>query len=108
MRRSRSWRSALYDLATTGQLFSPAYDHLYRLEAAGYPTLGYHADWAAEDPRYLLQNLGLALFGTPAVLPAALPDTLGLHAVAGLHAIRRRRAACSTRRARWPSRATPA
>ena len=73
---------ALYDLATTGQLVSPAYDHLYRLETAGYPTLGYHADWAAEDPRYLLQNVGLALFGTPAVLPAALPDTLGLHAVA--------------------------
>ncbi len=72
---------ALYDVATTGRLVSPAYDHLYRLEAAGYPTLGYHADWAAEDPRYLLQNVGLALFGLPDLLPNALPDTLGIHRV---------------------------
>jgi hypothetical protein len=73
---------ALYDLATTGQLISPAYDHLYRLESAGYPTLGYHLDWAAEDPRYLVQNLGLALFGAPDLLPTALPDPLGIHHVA--------------------------
>jgi hypothetical protein len=73
---------AIYDLVTTGQLISPAYDHLYRLETAGYPTLGYHVDWAAEDPRYLIQNLGLALFGAPDLLPAALPDALGIHQVA--------------------------
>jgi hypothetical protein len=72
---------AIYDLATTGQLISPAYDHLYQLESAGYPTLGYHLDWAAEDPRYLVQNLGLALFGAPDLLPTALPDTLGIHHV---------------------------
>ena len=39
-------------------LSSPAYDYLYRLESAGYPSLGYHPDWAIEDPRYLPQNLG--------------------------------------------------
>jgi hypothetical protein len=73
---------AVYDLATTGQLISPAYDHLYQLEAAGYPALGYHPDWAAEDPRYVLQNLGLALFGGPDLLPVTLPDALGVHPVA--------------------------
>ena len=69
---------AVYSVATTGQVVSPAYDYLYRLETAGYPTLGYHADWGAEDPRYLLQNLGIGLFGTPDVLPAILPDSLAI------------------------------
>ena len=55
----------LYNVVTTGQVLHPAYDHLYRLESVGYPTLGYHPDWAAEDPRYVPQNLGIALFGTP-------------------------------------------
>jgi hypothetical protein len=73
---------AIYDVATTGQLISPAYDHLYRLETAGYPSLGYHVDWAAEDPRYLIQNLGLALFGAPDLLPTALPDALGINHIA--------------------------
>ena len=68
----------LYDVATTGQPVSPAYDHLYRLETASYLTLGYHADWAIEDPRYILQNLGLALFGMPDLLPSALPDSLAI------------------------------
>jgi hypothetical protein len=68
----------VYDLVTTGQLVSPAYDHLYRLETAGYPALGYRADWAISDPRYLVQNLGIAVFGAPDVLPAHLPDALAL------------------------------
>ena len=72
----------VYDLITTGQLVSPAYDHLYRLETAGYPQLGYHADWAIEDPRYLLQNLGIALFGVPDLLPAHLPDALAIAPIA--------------------------
>jgi hypothetical protein len=73
---------ALYDLASTGQLVSPAYDHLYRLETAGYPAFGYHADWGIQDPRYLLQNLGVALFGAPDLLPAHLPDALGIAPIA--------------------------
>jgi hypothetical protein len=86
--RGRAWSAGLgaalplvgllaYDVVTTGQLISPAYDHLYRLETAGYAALGYHADWGIEDVRYLFQNLGVALFGTPDLLPAHLPDALG-------------------------------
>jgi len=68
----------LFDVITTGQVVNPAYDHLYRLETAAYPRLGYHADWGIEDPRYLLQNLGIALFAVPDILPARLPDALAL------------------------------
>jgi hypothetical protein len=68
----------LYNLATTGHLFHPAYDYLYALEANGYPTLGYHPQWAVEDPRYIPQNLGIALFGLPDVLPTALPNSLAV------------------------------
>ena len=71
-----------YDLVATGQLVSPAYEHLYRLETAGYPALGYHADWGIQDPRYLVQNLGVALFGVPDVLPSHLPDALAIAPVA--------------------------
>jgi hypothetical protein len=67
---------ALYDIATTGQLVNPVYDYLYRLETGLYPALGYHADWAIEDPRYLLQNLAIALFGMPDLLPATIPNAL--------------------------------
>ena len=65
----------LYNVVTTGQVLHPAYDHLYRLESVGYPTLGYHPDWAAEDPRYVPQNLGIALFGTPVLAPSVLPES---------------------------------
>ncbi|OGO51036.1 MAG: hypothetical protein A2Z32_06235 [Chloroflexi bacterium RBG_16_69_14] len=68
----------LFDVVATGQIVNPAYDHLYRLETAAYPGLGYHADWGIEDPRYLLQNLGIALFGVPDILPARLPDALAV------------------------------
>ena len=54
---------------TTGHLFHPAYDYLYQLEARGYPRLGYHPDWAIEDPRYLPQNLGDHAASPPDVLP---------------------------------------
>ncbi len=91
--RQRAWSAGLgaaipivalvlYDVATTGQLLSPAYDYLYRIEATGYPTLGYHLDWAVEDPRYLIQNLGIGLFGTPIVFPTGLPDSLAIHPIA--------------------------
>ena len=91
--RGRAWSAGLgaalpivgllaYDVVATGQLISPAYDHLYRLETAGYGALGYHADWGIEDVRYLLQNLGVALFGAPDLLPAHLPDALARSPVA--------------------------
>ena len=67
-----------YNVATTGHVFHPAYDHLYQLEARAYTGLGYHPEWAAEDPRYLPQNLGLMLFAAPEILPARQRDTLGM------------------------------
>ena len=72
----------LYNLVTTGHVFHPAYDYLYALEANGYPGLGYHADWAMEDPRYLAQNTGIALLGLPDLLPRFLPDSLAAQPVA--------------------------
>jgi hypothetical protein len=88
--RGRAWSAGLgaaipvvaliaFTLITTGQPISPAYDYLYRLETAGYAALGYHVDWAIEDPRYLVQNAGIGLFGLPDVLPTHLPDALGLN-----------------------------
>ena len=68
----------LYNVATTGHVFHPAYDYLYVLESNGYPSLGYHPDWAVEDPRYIPQNLGIALLGLPDILPNALPDSLAV------------------------------
>jgi hypothetical protein len=72
----------LYNLVTTGHVFHPAYDYLYGLESNGYPTLGYHPDWSMEDPRYIPQNLGLALFGMPDLLPRFLPDSLAIQPTA--------------------------
>ena len=66
-----------YNIASTGHVFHPAYDHLYQLEARAYTGLGYHPEWAAEDPRYLPQNAALMLFSTPTVLPDRFTDTLG-------------------------------
>ncbi|MGH2474266.1 MAG: hypothetical protein ACRDIL_03295 [Candidatus Limnocylindrales bacterium] len=71
---------ALYNVVTTGDVFHPAYDYLYTLEANGYPTLGYHPEWSVEDPRYIPQNLGIALFGTPDIFPSTLPDSLAVRA----------------------------
>jgi hypothetical protein len=67
-----------YNVLTTGQLFHPAYDHLYQLEGRAYRNLGYNLEWAAEDPRYLPQNLAIMLFSAPEILPDRLQDTLGL------------------------------
>jgi hypothetical protein len=84
----RSWSAGLgaaipvavllaYNVAVTGHVFHPAYDHLYRLEARAYTALHYHPEWAAEDPRYLAQNLGIMFLSTPEILPERLRDTLG-------------------------------
>jgi hypothetical protein len=85
----RGWSAALgaaiplgllvaYNLATTGHVVHPAYDYLYRIEATGYASLGYHVDWSIEDPRYLIQNIGIMLFTPPDILPSHLPDALGV------------------------------
>jgi hypothetical protein len=84
----RSWSAGLgaaipvalllaYNVAVTGHVFHPAYDHLYRLEARAYTALDYHPEWAAEDPRYLAQNLGIMFLSTPEILPERRRDTLG-------------------------------
>ena len=44
-----------YNLATTGHVFHPAYDHLREVEVKPVPEL-YHEDWGTEDPRYILVN----------------------------------------------------
>jgi hypothetical protein len=49
--------------ATSGHLFNPAYDYLYRLEL-GYP-FGYHSDWSVSDIRYIPQNLQIMLLNQP-------------------------------------------
>jgi hypothetical protein len=64
---------AAYNVVTTGHLFHPAYEYLYRVEIDFYPGLfpflDYHADWALEDPRYIPQNLALMLLALPEILP---------------------------------------
>ena len=69
---------SLYNVVSTGHVFHPAYDYLYQLEAAGYTELGYHPDWAVEDPRYLPQNLAIMFLShARRSCRTALPDTLG-------------------------------
>ncbi len=67
----------LYNLVSTGHLFHPGYEALYRLEAVGWAALGYNIEWAIEDVRYLPQNIAIMLFATPAILPDAIPASLG-------------------------------
>jgi hypothetical protein len=57
-----------YNLATTGQLFNPAYAAIARTEYRPDPSL-YHADWGVEDVRYIPQNLVIALLRPPQVRP---------------------------------------
>ncbi len=66
-----------YNVVVTGQVFHPAYDHLYQLEARAYVALDYHPEWSAEDPRYLAQNQRIMFLSTPEILPDRLQDTLG-------------------------------
>ncbi len=53
--------------ATSGHLFNPAYDYLYRIEL-GYP-FGYNPDWSITDLRYIPQNLMIMLFQAPQIMP---------------------------------------
>jgi hypothetical protein len=70
-----------YNLVTTGELFHPAYDYLYEVEYRPRPEL-VNPDWAAEDPRYIPQNLGIMLGSLPLVPllddPACADTTIGL------------------------------
>ena len=87
----RSWSAGLgavipvslllaYNVATTGAVLHPAYDYLYRQEAAAYRSLGYEPDWAVEDPRYLPRNAAIMFLTLPDLFPATLPDSLGVNA----------------------------
>jgi hypothetical protein len=67
-----------YTFLTTGSVMHPGYDYQYQLEATGYPSLGYHAEWSVEDLRYVPQNLAIMLGAVPAVMPAVMPNTLGI------------------------------
>ena len=67
----------VYNVVSTGQLFHPAYEFLYRVEAHGYPSLGYNPDWSIEDPRYIPRNLGVMLFSLPVLFPDTIPAALG-------------------------------
>jgi hypothetical protein len=62
----------LYNLVSSGHVFSPVYDFLYHQEAGFYTFLNYHESWSIEDPRYLPQNIILALIGPPDILPKFL------------------------------------
>ncbi|HEY5629685.1 MAG TPA: hypothetical protein VIR16_09260, partial [Candidatus Limnocylindrales bacterium] len=42
-----------FTFIATGSPMNPGYDYQYQLEANGYPTLGYHPEWAVEDIRYI-------------------------------------------------------
>jgi hypothetical protein len=68
-----------YTFLTTGSFLHPGYDYQYQLEVEGYPTLGYRADWAVEDLRYIAQNLEIMLLSFPVVAPDVLPNTLGIY-----------------------------
>ena len=66
-----------YNVATTGDVFHPGYEYQYQREASGYQALGYNPAWQIEDPRYLVQNLGIMFLSTPAILPDHRPDAFG-------------------------------
>lgn len=53
-----------YNVATTGHVFHPAYEYLYRNEYSPVPALWNH-DWNIEDPRYIPQNLLIMLLWPP-------------------------------------------
>jgi len=53
-----------YNVVTTGEVFHPAYDYLYEVEYRPRPELVNPA-WAAEDPRYIPQNMGIMLGSLP-------------------------------------------
>jgi hypothetical protein len=72
---------AIYNLVSTGHAFSSVYEAVWQTEIEFYPKLPefsylhYHLDWGIEDPRYIPQNMVLALVNPPLLLPAcSVPD----------------------------------
>ena len=63
-----------YNLATTGHVFHPAYDHIRETEGKPAPEL-YHADWGTEDPRYILVNAPIMLLSAPVQSPPGVYNT---------------------------------
>jgi hypothetical protein len=53
-----------YNLVTTGHVFHPAYEHLYRVEYRPRPEL-VNESWGIEDPRYIPQNAVVMLAWPP-------------------------------------------
>jgi hypothetical protein len=53
-----------YNLATTGAVFHPAYEYLYRVEYRPRPEL-VNPDWGIEDVRYIPQNAVIMLAWPP-------------------------------------------
>lgn len=84
----------LVTYATSGQLFNPAYDYLYRSELLLYGSVfDYNAAWAVSDIQYVPQNLMLMLFQGPEIAPDFIgiggpnygtPACLALDATRGL------------------------
>ncbi len=85
----RGWSAALgagipigllvvYNLVSTGHVFHPGYEYLYKLEAGFYIPLNYHLDWQIEDLRYLPQNFAIMFLETPVWHPTVVPSALGL------------------------------
>ena len=66
----------LYNVATTGHLFHPAYEHLYRVEYRPRPEM-VNPDWGIEDPRYIPQNAGIMLAWPPGAPAARRPGVRG-------------------------------
>jgi len=71
----------LYNVATTGTVFHPAYEHLYQVEYRPRPEL-VNPDWGIEDARYIPQNAGIMLAWPPerplSDDPACADASLGL------------------------------
>jgi hypothetical protein len=53
-----------YNVASTGHVFHPAYDHIREVEYKPVPEL-YHEDWGTEDLRYIPVNAPILLLRTP-------------------------------------------
>jgi hypothetical protein len=53
-----------YNLATSGSILHPAYQHLYEVEYRPRPEL-IHPEWGIEDVRYIPQNAGIMLAWPP-------------------------------------------
>ena len=65
-----------YNLATTGHVFHPAYEYLYRSEYRPVAAL-WNDRWDIEDPRYIPQNAVIMLLWPPERPLVDGPDCAG-------------------------------